>query len=45
MRRKAQAQTRKPIPASSTTMLAMDHMMFSPLGTLLISGSCGQLLV
>ena len=44
-RRKAQAHTRKPMPASRITTLATDQTMFSPLGTLPISGSCGQLLV
>ena len=44
-RRKAQAQMSRPMPASSTTTLMMDHITFSLLGTLPISGSCGQLLV
>ncbi|MCY1372731.1 hypothetical protein D9M69_599610 [compost metagenome] len=44
-RKKAQAHTSSPMPASSTTTLMMDHMTFSALGVLPISGSCGQLLV
>ena len=44
-RRKAQPQTRKPTPAIMMMMLMMDQTMFSPVGVLPISGSCGQLLV
>ncbi|MCY1557507.1 hypothetical protein D9M68_943610 [compost metagenome] len=45
MLRKDQAHTRKPTPAISSTTLATDHIMFSAVGLLSISGSCGQLLV
>ncbi|MNV97535.1 hypothetical protein D3C71_1926660 [compost metagenome] len=45
LRKNAQPQTRKPIPASNTTMLTIDQTMFSAVGWLSIKGSWGQLLV